>query len=289
MNMEKNYKVLATITTYNPDISLLSKNIDAVVTQVDKLLVYENDSKNRMDIIELCNEKGVEIILNDKNYGVAGPLHDGVEYAYHNGYDYIFTLDQDTVISDGMVDKLAEIITTGDKIGMVCGTRVNPAFPQQLPPQDWYAPVNAVITSGALGDVKAIMDVGNYIPELFIDAVDNEICYRLREHGYGVYSCGVTYIHCIGDPVKCKILFKTFRTLNYPPFRLYYTWRNSHLLFRLYKKDKAIKELKKYIRYIEIKIILVEKNKIKKLQAIHRGRKDSRKLYKKLKEKYAFL
>ena len=287
--MNEIYKVLATITTYNPDIELLSKNIDAVINQVDKLLVYENDSRNRSEVVELCDKKGVEIILNDKNYGVAGPLHDGVEYAYTNGYDYIFTLDQDSVISDGMVDKLAKILMTGNKVAMVCGTRVNPDFPEPLPPEDWCAPVNAVITSGALGNVKYIMDVGNYIPELFIDAVDNEICYRLRKNGYGVYSCGVTYLHCIGEPIKCKILFKSFRTLNYAPFRLYYTWRNSYLIFKIYKKDRAIKELRKYINYMKIKIILVESDKIKKLKAISKGKKDSKKLYKELKEKYTFI
>ena len=287
--MEKSYKVLATITTYNPDIDLLEKNIDAVISQVDKLLVYENYSENRQAVIELCDKKNVEIILNDKNYGVAGPLHDGIEYAVKNGYEYIFTLDQDTVISSGMVSKLAEILQSDNKIAMVCGTRVNPDFPEPLPPQDWLAPVNAVITSGALGDVKAITDVGNYMPELFIDAVDNEMCYRLRKNGYKIYSSGVTYLHCIGEPVKCKLLFKTFRTLNYSPFRLYYTWRNSHLIFRVYKHDKAIKELKKYIRRMKIKIILVEKDKAKKLKAIHRGKKDSKKLYKELKEKYSFI
>ncbi|MDE6059145.1 MAG: glycosyltransferase [Clostridia bacterium] len=287
--MSASYKVLSTITTYNPEIDLLEKNIDAVVGQVDKLLVYENNSINRQDIVDLCARKGVEIILNDKNYGVAGPLHDGTEYAHHNGYDYIFTLDQDSVISDGMVDKLAQILMKGEKIAMVCGTRVNPDFIEPLPPEDWFAPVDAVITSGALADVKAIMDVGNYMPELFIDAVDNEMCYRLKKNGYQIFSSGVTYLHCIGEPIKCKILFKTFRTLNYSPFRLYYTWRNSHLIFRVYKEFRAIKELKKYIRYMEIKIILVEKDKIKKLRAIRRGKKDSKKLYKELKEKYSFL
>ncbi len=287
--MEKSYKVLATITTYNPDIELLEKNIDAVVTQVDKLLVYENASENRQAVIELCDKKKVEIILNDKNYGVAGPLHDGIVYAAENGYEYVFTLDQDTVISEGMVGKLADILINDDKIAMVCGTRVNPDFPEPLPPQDWLGAVNAVITSGALARVKAITDVGNYMPELFIDAVDNEMCYRLRKNGYGVYGSGVTYLHCIGEPVKCKLLFKTFRTLNYSPFRLYYTWRNSHLIFRIYKHDKAIKELKRYIRRMKIKIILVEKDKSSKLKAIRRGKKDSKKLYKELKEKYKFI
>ena len=287
--MNESYKVLATITTYNPDIELLEKNINAVVGQADKLLVYENDSRNRQEIVELCNKIGVEVVLNDKNYGVAGPLHDGVEYADKNGYDYVFTLDQDSVISDGMVKKLATILMSDKKIAMVCGTRVNPDFVEPLPLEDWFGPVNSVITSGALSDVKAIKDVGNYIPELFIDAVDCEICYRLTKNGYQIFSSGVQYLHCIGEPVKCKILFKTFRTLNYSPFRLYYTWRNSYFIFRNYRENKAIKELKKYIRYMEIKVILVEKDKIKKLKAIRRGKKDSKKLYKELKEKYSFL
>lgn len=287
--MNSDYKVLSTITTYNPDIELLGRNIDAVIGQVDKLLVYENNSENRENIIDLCDKKGVEIVLNDENYGVAGPLHDGVLYAHQNGYDYIFTLDQDSVVSEGMVRKLAEILRNGNKIGMVCGTRVNPDFPEPVPAEDWSAPVNAVITSGALGDVKALMDVGNYMPELFIDAVDVEICYRLRKNGYSVYSSGVQYLHCIGEPKKCRILGKTFRTLNYSPFRLYYTWRNSYVVFRLYKDDKAIKELQKYIRYMKIKIILVEKGKRKKLKAIRQGKKDAKKFYKELKEKYTFL
>lgn len=287
--MSQDYKVLSTITTYNPDIQLLSKNIDAVIAQVDKLLVYENDSENRQEIVNLCNEKGAEIVLNDKNYGVAGPLHDGAEYAYKNGYDYIFTLDQDTVVSGGMVDKLAEILQSGNKIAMVCGTRVNPDFQKPLPAEDWRAPVEAVITSGALAKVKVIMDVGNYIPELFIDAVDNEICCRLRKNGYEVFSCGVKYLHYMGEPVKCKLLFKSFQTLNYSPFRLYYIWRNFHLLFRLYKRDKAVKEMKSFIRSMKIKIILVEKDKSRKLKAIRRGKKDSKKLYNELKEKYSFL
>lgn len=287
--MNKDYKVLTTITTYNPDVELLRKNIVAVIGQTDELFIYENASENRSDVIRLCQELNVRIILNDKNYGVAGPLHDGIVYAIESGYDYVFTLDQDTVVSQGMVEKLADILKSDDKIAMVCGTRVNPDFPAPLPPEEWNAPINAVITSGTLARAKAVMEVGNYIPELFIDAVDNEICYRLRKNGYKIITCGVRYLHCIGEPLKCKVLFKTFRTLNYSPFRLYYTWRNSCFIFKVYKKDKAIKELKRYIKYIKIKIILVEKNKLKKLKAIRQGKRDSKALYKTLKEKYSFL
>ena len=287
--MNDNYKVLATITSYNPDMELLEKNIDAVINQVDKLLVYENCSDNRQDVVDLCKAKGVEVVLNDKNYGVAGPLHDGIEYAYENGYEYIFTLDQDSVAGDGMIKKLASILLSNDKIAMVCGTRINPDFPAESLPEDYCAQVGSVITSGTLASVKAVKAVGNYMPEMFIDAVDNEICYRLKKYGYCIYSSGARYMHFVGKPVEYKVLFKTFRSLNYSPFRLYYIGRNYQLLSRIYKHDDDIKDLLKFGRHMKYKIILVEKNKLEKLKAIRRGKKDAKQFYKELKEKYSFL
>lgn len=281
--------ILGTITTYNPELGLLEKNIDAVVGQVDKLLVYENNSENRQEIISLCAHKGIETILNEENEGVAGPLHDGIDYAAANGYEFIFTLDQDSVISDGMVKKLAGILRRNEKIAMVCGTRVNPDFPEPLPSEDWCAPATSLITSGTLGKVQIIKEVGNYIPELFIDAVDSEICYRLQNNGYTVYTCGVRYQHYLGVPRRHKVLFKSFLDLNYPPVRLYYTWRNVYTLFRMYGHDKRLKGWRRYIRNSYIKIILVENSKRNKLKAIRRGKRDAKKFYNELKEKYSFL
>ena len=113
-----NRKVLATITTYNPDIDLLEKNIDSVIKQVDKLVVYENNSTNRADIIALCAKKDIEIILNDRNEGVAGPLHNGIVYAVANEYPYILTLDQDSISSDGMVEYLLDKLESDKKLAV---------------------------------------------------------------------------------------------------------------------------------------------------------------------------
>lgn len=281
--------ILGTITTYNPEMDLLEQNINAVIGQVDKLLVYENGSENRAEIVSLCKGKGIEVILNEENEGVAGPLYDGVEYAKKNGYEFIFTLDQDSVVSDGMVQKLAEILRGNGKIAMVCGTRVLASSPECTVSDDYCAPVNSLITSGTLGKVDIIYEVGNYLRELFIDGVDNEICYRLKKRGYFIYSCGVKYQHCIGNPIRHRLLSKTFYVLNYSPFRVYYTWRNCYVIFRLYKHEKYIKGLKRHIRHSFIKILLWEKGRTAKLKAMRSGKRDSKKLYKELKEKYLFL
>lgn len=282
-------KILATITTYNPDIKLLVKNIDSIINQVDHVIIYENASKNRAEVIELCNEKNIEIILNDENQGVAGPLHDGVDYADINGYDYILTLDQDSISGDGMVDDLVSLLESDANIAMVGPTLINPDIGiSREDEKDSY--VNMVITSGALARIGVLKSIGNYIREMFIDAVDNEICYRLRKNGYQIARSKTIITHCMGEPEVHKFLFKIYRTRNYSPLRYYYTWRNSYFIFKVYKKDKkAMHELKDYLRRTKIKIILAEKNKREKLAAIRKGKKDAKKFYQEMKEKYAFL
>lgn len=281
-------KVLATITAYNPDIELLQNNIDAVVTQVDKLIVYDNFSKNRDDVIALCADKGVELVLNDKNYGVAGPLHDGVEYALSNGYDYILTLDQDSVSSDGMIDRLLDLIKSDDKLITVAAQPVMSVNGVIVKNSNDNEYVDDVITSGALSDVAKMKEIGNYMPEMFIDWVDTEICFRALANGYKIMQSVVPLIHTFGEPERRRILWKRCIVTNYSPFRCYYIARNSAFCAKVYGK-KLAKRRKRYLFKMKVKIFLYEKNKREKYKAFRQGKKDAKAFYKQMIEKYPFL
>lgn len=275
--------IVATITTYNPDMDLLEKNIDSVIGQVDKLIVYENNSRNRDEIIELCDKKNVEIILNDKNYGVAGPLHDGIIYAVENNYRFILTLDQDSVSSEGMVEYLYNKFESDNDLAVAAAKPIT--VKAGYITEDRY--VNSVITSGSLFDVKKIYEIGNYIPEMFIDWVDIEICYRIRESGYKILQCKTPLYHRFGDPVIKKLFWRSVVVTNYSKDRLYYIWRNSHYCFKRYKKDKKFNRFGKLALFkLKIKILLFESKKFEKFAAIKRGKKDARVFYKDMCEKY---
>lgn len=277
---------LATITTFNPEMELLLANINSVINQVDKLIVFDNASENRKEIIELCNKRDIELILNDKNYGVAGPLFDGIVYAKEKGYKFILTLDQDSVSSEGMVDYLKNILFSDSNIAVVA------AKPTYL-----YANTNNttdkdfesmyVITSGALYDVGKIYSIGNYIKEMFIDWVDIEICYRIRENNFSIVQSYVPIYHRLGNPQSRRFLWKKFTVTNYSPMRLYYIWRNANYCLLRYRKDKKLnKHCKRDMLKRKIKIIFFESNKSSKLKAIKKGKKEAKQFFHQIKEKY---
>ncbi len=283
-----NNKVLATITTYNPEMELLEQNIDSVLNQVDKLLVYENASANRAEIVALCQSKDVEVILNDSNEGVAGPLHDGLEYAHKNGYEYIYTLDQDSVTSEGAIAALLNLIKSDEKLAIVAAQPVMTVNGVEVDNNKENHYVNDVITSGALSDVAKLKEIGGYMPEMFIDWVDTEICFRTISCGYKIMQSNVPLIHRFGEPIRRKFLWKWCIVTNYSPTRCYYIARNSAFCAKIYKKVLA-KRRRKYLLKTKIKIRCFEINKREKLKALWHGKKDAKAFYKQMIDKYDFL
>lgn len=279
-------KILATITTYNPEISLLEKNVDAVMPQVDKLIVYDNLSTNREQVITLCREKGVEVVLNDKNYGVAKPLYDGVEYADKNGYSYILTLDQDSVLFDKTVEKLTELMLSDDSIAIVATQPKLSAEGLDIDVPCVGNTVDMVITSGALADVAKIKAIGNYIPEMFIDRVDNEICYRAVENDFKVIQSNVPMVHRLGASQKRRFLFRNVHVQHYSPMRYYYIFRNGYYCQKRYAGEKKIKPKTDRLRYF-FKVLLYEKKKFIKFKAMIKGLRDGKTFYADMRRKYA--
>ena len=81
--------ILAGIVTYNPDIDRLRECIDAVLPQVDKVLVFDNASTNIEQVLQIVGDyqEGVILHMNGVNAGVAAALSEIMEYALDNGYD----------------------------------------------------------------------------------------------------------------------------------------------------------------------------------------------------------
>ncbi|MDE7257110.1 MAG: glycosyltransferase [Clostridia bacterium] len=237
----------------------------------------------------MCQERNVQVIRYEKNTGVAQPLYDGIECALSNNFKYVYTLDQDSVTAENTIDKLYEIISGNPQIAIAAVDHVPMAKDTDIKQTfgGGVRFVDKVITSGALSDAKIIKEIGNYIPEMFIDWVDTEMCYRVESQGYKIaLTDEVLLVHNMGDPVQRKFLWTTCTTMNYSPFRLYHIWRNASYCFRKYKHNrKLIKRDKMELRHLKLKIILYEDNKFSKLKAIKKGRKDAGKFLKLLMEK----
>jgi rhamnosyltransferase len=108
--MEK-IKLAAIIVTYNPKIDRFKDVINSIVNQVDFIIIVDNGSKNINDIKEICSIKSnIEIIENDINYGIGKALNIGIE-KLKNNYDWILTLDQDSVILVNIKNVIDEIVS----------------------------------------------------------------------------------------------------------------------------------------------------------------------------------
>ena len=69
-------KICAGIVTFNPEISRLSENIDAIRNQVDAIFIVDNNSNN-INIIKkiISKDSGIKLICNNQNRGIATALN----------------------------------------------------------------------------------------------------------------------------------------------------------------------------------------------------------------------
>ncbi len=102
--------VTGIIVTFNPDIKQLNKLIDTVTSQVQHLLIVDNDSHADIDIATTFTERaGIELISLSENFGIAKAQNIGIERAKTIGTDYVLLLDQDSLPAPNMVSELLKV------------------------------------------------------------------------------------------------------------------------------------------------------------------------------------
>ena len=92
-------KILAIVVTYYPERDLLEKNISAYIEYVDKVLIWENTPEEYKLQYRFVEHKKVEYCGDGIN-SISHALNHAWKYAIENGYDYLLTMDQDSLWAD---------------------------------------------------------------------------------------------------------------------------------------------------------------------------------------------
>ena len=265
------------IVTYNPDIGRLKENIDAIIGQVGKVYIFDNASKNVEKIYGLIENTQVKLIDNCDNYGIAFALNELVKVANEDKYDWIITLDQDTICPKDIVTKMSENI--GEKVGIICPAVHYETGRKQGGKTNNVESIAACMTSGSLTNIKAIKKVGGYNNDYYIDFVDNEICMKLRINGYSVLRCNTCVMfHQLGEMRSITIPFLGKRKVSvHNPWRLYYMTRNNYVFIRQYKEYLDIKKEWMKLIYILFNEVCLSNQKIESIQYIYKGLVDAKK------------
>ena len=91
-------RLLAVVVLYHPGKDLAG-NIDSYLSQVDKLLLWDNtpgDGQERLPLPDISHPERLEYRGCGRNVGISAALNDAVAYAREYGYTHLLTLDQDS-------------------------------------------------------------------------------------------------------------------------------------------------------------------------------------------------
>ena len=152
----------AGIVLYNPDINRLEKNLEAICSQVKNVYCFNNGLENEM-AVEILFRKYTNIYMvgDGTNVGIATALNELIKKAKEDDIEWILTLDQDSVVCEGMVESLASIKDEKD-VAIICPVIEDVRRKNEAPvvAKNTIGDVDVCITSGSLMNVEKAVAVG---------------------------------------------------------------------------------------------------------------------------------
>jgi len=238
--------ITAVVVTYQPELEVLNRLIDALSPQVTSVVVVDNGSRSDLAAWNSeRNTRAVELLQLGENLGIAAAQNAGIQLARDRRVGFVLLMDQDSVPAPDMVEKLLSALSE-HLSPAAAGPRYMDARQHNPPPfirvhglrlercvcstEESVVPVDYLIASGCLIPMSVLDKVGGMRDELFIDYVDIEWGLRARHHGFQSYGCCSAHMqHSLGDhPIS-------FFGKNIPvhsPLRHYYHFRNAVLLYK---------------------------------------------------------
>jgi rhamnosyltransferase len=246
-------EVCAVVVSFNPDPVTLLRLIEELTRQVGELVVVDNGSRDASRLRDLCLPQASFLSL-ESNLGIAAAHNAGIAHARGAGARYVLLMDQDSIPAEDMVEHLrralARLLDENSKVSAVgaCyfGSHIDNesffvrfgrlkfrrAYCSECPPGE---PIQAdfLISSGSLIPLNVLDDVGNMDESLFIDHVDTDWFLRASAAGYTAFGvCEALMQHGLGERTL-RIWIGHMRNVpQHSPFRYYYIFRNSILLYR---------------------------------------------------------
>ena len=268
----KHMDISAGIVIFNPDINRLKENISAVIVQCAHVYLVDNGSNNIDEVKKLLNQYNhskVSVLCNMENQGIAKALNQLASEAQKGGFDWILTLDQDSVAPSNIIEEF-EKYTNNLNTGMLCPVICDRNKGVVVEAKDNYKEIDECITSGSLLNIKAWRKIGGFDESMFIDGVDFDICYRLRKNGYKILCIqSVVLLHELGRIVYHRFIFWKVLVKNHSAFRKFYIARNTVYLARK-EHTNIIKAILQNVKHFLI-VVCYEDDKWKKSKKILQG------------------
>lgn len=270
--MKDKYKICAVIVSYNIG-ERINNCIKSIINQVHEVIIVDNysNSETIKELNKFQTYSNVQVIYNNANYGIAKALNIGVNLAISKGYNWILTLDHDSIASENMINKMIETyksMNDRENIGIIC-TNIYDTNKEGYLIEDNdfkkdYKILKVAVQSGSLIKTEIFKEIGMFNEELFIYYVDVEFSERLKIYNYKIVQSNHAILyHEEGKKTKKILLGKKYYYDNYSKLAIYYIARNGMYMMKHYNKNK-----KSYMRRLKNdfkNIIMFDGNKLLKL------------------------
>ncbi|MEG6612848.1 glycosyltransferase [Pseudoclostridium thermosuccinogenes] len=273
-------EICAIVITYNAK-KFIAKTIYYLLKNIDNIVVVDNNSTDgTIEVIKNMQSPNVHLILNKKNYGIAKALNQGVEYASKRGFEWVLTMDQDSIISENMINEMNKVyssLTCFERRQVAClAPRIiyNDENDKRQTSNNSYREKDVVITSGNLVKISAINLVGGYEESLFIDSVDFDFCLKLKKQKLKILVCNNAVMnHSLGETFIKKIFGVSFLVHTHSQIRKYYIARNHVYIIKKYLLSDFSFCFKKNFFFLifVFQNVIIEDNRVSNIKVIFKG------------------
>lgn len=281
-----NTKICAVVVTYNPPPEL-ARNLRSLSKQIPEILVVDNAS-HPADVVKIEQAAlsiGAKVIWNPRNLGIAAALNQGGRYAIEAGFEWMATFDQDSHVTDGMIVAMTDAysIDKNNKSIAVIGPvyvdeRTGASIKIRAAKENALLDISATMASGNLVKLEAWQMVQGFDEGFFIDFVDIDFCLRCRQYGLRiVQAVGARLMHNLGDGKRVRFGRLSISATHHSPRRRYYITRNRLITWGRHWRQERSLVIRDWIAMAKelVKIVLVERQKGKKLLAVLKGSFDA--------------
>ncbi len=216
----------AVVVAYFPDLEFASR-LCTYLSQFARVYVIDNTPASSSQVT-FSSTENLHYHHQSSNLGLAEALNKGCSAALKDGFQWVGTLDQDTVLDESYLVQQIHCWQSAKKKPFILGCNfLNVAkrgYPPRFPISQNLQERRTVITSGSLMHLETWRTLGKFREEYFIDGVDHEMCLRARGCGFSVaLNPEILMKHTIGSSI-CGSPWLPFV---HPPLRKYYSTRNG--------------------------------------------------------------
>lgn len=268
----------AVIVTFHPDEGFTNR-LERALNQFSFVIIVDNGSQHAVIPGNRLALPNVRLVANQTNLGVAAALNQGVNLAMREGFEWVVTLDQDTIPATDMLATLLDVYRKSGGGNVIMGSNYWDAhrrhnFIRCADAEGGFRERKTLITSGTLVPLSLFKAIGLFREDYFIDSVDHEFSLRARAQGFRILiSCRPVMRHSIGAHVENAGRLRQFMSFDHTPARKYFIARNIIATIKLYFFLEPVWSMRQGVRLLSdfASILLFESDKLKKTTAFMVG------------------